>query len=143
MSDTATVTTSIIAMLGTMSVALVSMKQAKATADSAVQQARESAGGPVYESSTQRNAEFQKQRRLLYGETLEALVNYSLCGEGEEGARRMSKGELLRTVRKAQIVAHDTLREKLNHLADNPDTFDACAVNALARAMSEDARKDG
>jgi hypothetical protein len=130
-------------MLGTLLVAVVSMRQAKATADSAVQQARESAGGPVYESTTQRNAEFQKQRRILYGETLDALINYSLCGEADEEARRTCKGELLRAVRKAQIVARDTLREKLNHLADNPDAFDTRAVSHLAQAMNKDARKDG
>ncbi|MFF2791978.1 hypothetical protein ACFVT6_35370 [Streptomyces sp. NPDC058049] len=134
----ATVLAALVGVVGTTSVALVGMWQAKSTADSAVQQARESAGGPVYGSASQRNAEFQNDRRKLYGAVLEALITYSHA-EGED--RGQAEAKLLQAVRKAQIVAHDPLRKKLNSLANDPNAFAGNDGNDLAQAMNEDARK--
>ncbi|MER5463816.1 hypothetical protein ABT010_24620 [Streptomyces sp. NPDC002668] len=137
-ANVATLLVALIGIAGSVSVALVGMWQAKSTADSAVRQARESAGGPVYGSASQRNAEFQNDRRKVYGAVWEALIAYS---HAEEEARGQAQANLLQAVRKAQIVAHDPLRKKLNNLANDPKAFDGNDGNDLAQAMNEDPRK--
>ncbi|MFD4868863.1 hypothetical protein [Streptomyces sp. NPDC058412] len=170
-TNVTTLVTSLIGMVSTALVALVSMRQTKATAQSAVhqaqvaaeaamkqaqlaaeaaveqarltakaavEQAQETAGGPSHLAATQRNAEFQSQRREFYGVIMEHLVDYKY---NMDDLSAKAEGDLMRAVRRGQVVAREPLRGKLNILANGLDSFDGDALNDLARAMYEDAKE--
>jgi hypothetical protein len=138
-----TLVTAAVGVAGTVVVALVGMRQNKATAQAAIQQAREAAGGPVYESTTDRNAAaFQMHRWQLYGEVCDRFAEYSLNGDADANSMKKLQADLFKGVRKAQIVADAPLREQLNKLAASPDAFGIAEFNDLVRVMNEDARAD-
>ncbi|MFA7763387.1 hypothetical protein [Streptomyces sp. NRRL S-448] len=114
------------------------VEQAQLTAKAAVEQAQETAGGPSHLAATQRNAEFQSRRRELYGVIMEHLVDFEYNMD-ESSAK--AQGDLMRAVRKGQVVAREPLRGKLNVLANGLGSFDGDALNDLARAMYEDAKE--
>ncbi|MEU7728598.1 hypothetical protein AB0B78_25690 [Streptomyces sp. NPDC040724] len=103
---------------------------AKTTAEAAIKQAKEAAGGPSFEASTARNAEFQKQRRDRYTTLVEALTDSALASQ------------IPARIRAAQIVVKSPdLRRMLDNLAADPTHYqnNTQHLNDLTREMNRDA----
>lgn len=120
----------LVGLIGGLGAGAFGLWSASLSGSASVRAASEAAGGPIHDSGSARNAQFQNQRRTEYAALLEALTDDKLSAEVP---RRTAKALL--------VVREEGLRKELESLLEHPSEVQGKKLSQLAWEMNLDAGK--